>query len=401
MKFSTSVVLIFLFLSSISLQAQFNRKAALDARIKEISKNNPLPSFIVGGVDKNGILYQYPSGSKIWGKTEPINIHHIFRIASMTKAITSVAAMQLVEQGKLTLDEPLDNLMPEMASIPILNKDGNVVKASGSITLRHLLTHTAGFGYTFLHDRLDKFSKNKTSNYTIPYLPRVFESGSSWQYGTNTDWVGKIVEKVSGMSLENYVQTYISKPLGMRRTFFSVPDSLVSEITSIGQLVDGKFVADTLGIYKDLKTTKYNGGGGLFSTFYDYAQFIRCILNDGTLNKHQILKKNTLDLMFENQIGELLTVIKEPSSAYPFLVSDTFTFVSPGKFGLGWAIDHQGRAHIREPGTVYWGGIQNTYFSIDRKKGQAVMFFSNNLPFGNPFVEDIYYKAEGAIYQVK
>ena len=175
----------------------------------------------------------------------------------MTKAITSVAALQLVEQGKLQLDEPLDKLMPEMAEIPILSKDGKLVKATKSITLRHLLTHTAGFGYPFFHDGLDKFSKNMPANYAYQDLPRVFEAGSSWQYGTNTDWVGKIVEKVSGKDLETYFRDNILKPLGMNRTFFSVPDSLVSEISTFGQLNGNQFVADTVSQYKDLKLKNF------------------------------------------------------------------------------------------------------------------------------------------------
>lgn len=382
-------------------KAQFNKKKQYDRVMDSIAKYNPLPTFIAGGIDRKGVFYEYHHGSKIWGKQDPINDNHIFRIYSMTKAIASVAAMQLVEQGKLQLDEPLDKLMPEMAEIPILTKEGKLVKATKSITLRQLLTHTAGFAYTFLHDRLDHFYKNIPADYHYQDLPRVFEAGTKWQYGTNIDWVGKIVEKVSGKDLETYIQENISKPLGMNRTFFSVPDSLISEITTFGNLKNDHFEADTIAQYKDLKTKTYSAGGGLFSTFHDYAQFIRCILNDGKLNNHQILKKSTINLMFTNNIGDLITQFEDPTTAYPYLVYDKGHFFGPNKFGLGWAIDQTGRKHIRNAGTAYWCGIANTYYSIDRKKRKAVMFFTNTLPGSNKYADEAYFKAEGTIYDIK
>ena len=390
-----------LLLTSIIGSAQKVQKNRIDKTMDSIAVHNPLPTFIAGGIDKNGFFYEYHHGGKIWGKSTPINDNHIFRIYSMTKAIASVAAMQLVEQGKLQLDAPLDALMPEMASIPILTKDGKLVKATKSITLRQLLTHTAGFAYPFLHDRLDQFSKNMPADYRYDDLPRVFEAGTKWQYGTNINWVGKIVEKVSGKNLEAYIKENISKPLGMNRTFFAVPDSLVSEITTFGQLKGDHFEADTVWQYKELKPKTYDAGGGLFSTFHDYAQFIRCILNDGKLNNHQILKKSTIDLMFQNNIGDLITEFEDPTKAYPFLVYDKGHFFGANKFGLGWAIDQTGRKSIRNAGTAYWCGIANTYYSIDRKNGKAVMFFCNTLPGSNKYADEAYFKAEGTIYNIK
>lgn len=393
------ILLFILCFSLLSLQAQQSTKASNDKVMDSISKNNPLPTFIVGGLNKNGIFYEYHHGNKLWEGKEPITDNHIFRIYSMTKAIASVAAMQLVESGKITLDEPLDNLMPEMAEIPILNKEGKLVKATKSITLRQLLTHTAGFAYPFVHNRLNHFEK--PADWEYQDLPRVFEAGDKWQYGTNIDWVGKIIEKVSGQNLEVYFKENITGPLGMTRTFFSVPDDLVSEITSFGQLKDNQFVLDKEWQYKDLKTTKYEAGGGLFSTFHDYGQFITCLLNDGTLKGKQILKTSTLDLMFTNNIGEIVTVSEDPSPDYAFLANPNSKNVGANKFGLGWAVDQTGRKGIREPGTVYWSGIANTFFSIDRKKGKAVLFFSNTLPWSNIHAESAYMKTESILYETK
>jgi CubicO group peptidase (beta-lactamase class C family) len=400
MKFLASTIALILLINS-TINAQFKRKNEINKLMDSISKSNPLPTFVVGGVNKKGVFYQYNHGNKIWSEKTPVSDNHIFRIASMTKAITSVAALQLVEQGKLQLDEPLDKLMPEMASIPILTKDGKLVKATKSITLRHLLTHTAGFGYPYFNDGLDKFKKNMPANYAYPDLPRVFEAGSSWQYGTNTDWVGKIVEKVSGKDLETYFRDNILQPLGMTRTFFNVPDDMISEISTFGKLNGDHFVADTVFQYKNLKLKTFSGGGGLFSTFKDYAKFIRCILNDGTLNNHQIIKKSTVDLMFTNNIGELLTTVNVSSPNYAYLLNPKTTFFGVNKYGLAWAIDQTGRKNVHNAGIVYWCGIGNTFYSIDRKKGEAVLFFSNSFPLGNSFTEELYYNAEGAIYNIR
>jgi CubicO group peptidase (beta-lactamase class C family) len=364
-----------------------------------IAKNNPLPTFIVGGLTKNGLFYQYHHGNKLWEGKEPISNHHIFRIYSMTKAVTSLAAMQLVEKGKITLDEPLDNLMPEMAEIPILTKQGKLVKATKSITLRQLLTHTAGFAYPFLHNGLNKFQK--PADWKYQDFPRVYEAGEKWQYGTNIDWIGKIVEKISGQTLEVYFKENITGPLGMNRTFFSVPDELVSEITSFGHLKGNQFVQDKDWQYKELKTTKYEGGGGLFSTFHDYGQFIQCILNDGTLNGKKIIKKETIDLMFTNNMGELFTVYDDPCIEHTYLFNMSAKNVGVNKFGLGWAVDQTGRKGIRAAGTVYWSGAACTFYSIDRKNGKAVLFFSNVLPWSNIHAESAYMKSESILYGTK
>lgn len=141
---------------------------------------------------KEGKMEWYAFGPSVWGGKDTINENNIFRIYSMTKAIASAAALQLVEKDLISLDDPLDELMPEMTSIPILTKEGELVKASKTITLRNLLTHTAGFGYDFLDYRLQSFDK---SEWKYDDLPRLFEAGERWQYGTNLDWVGKLLKK--------------------------------------------------------------------------------------------------------------------------------------------------------------------------------------------------------------
>ena len=338
---------------------------------------------MVAAVDKDGIFYEYDHGKEVWTGNKPLDANSIFRIYSMTKAIATVGAMQLVEQGKVTLDEPLDKLMPEMTSIPILENDGSLVPAKRSITLRQLLTHTAGFGYNFDSYRLFHFKK--PADWPYKDLPRLFEAGDAWFYGTSMDWVGRLIEKISGEDLEHYLQAHVTGPLGMTRTFFTVPDSLISHVVSFGILNKNQFMLDTGMIIKTggIKPAEYSAGGGLFGTLNDYARFLRCILNGGTWNGHQIIKKSTLDTMFTNQIGdkvvhlEFITSTSSPNDS-------SFHYGGSMKFGFGWGILNN---------MYFWSGIANTNFTIDRASGKAVLFFSNVFPYGNMYCSSINQKA--------
>jgi len=362
-----------------------------------VAANNPLPAFYVASVDKKGIDYRYMHGNEIWDKAKPLDENSIFRIYSMTKAITTTAIMQLVEQGKIKLDEPLDKWLPEMEEIPVLKDDGTLVKASRSITLRQLLTHTSGFAYFFDNAKLVKFKK--PADWKYKDYPRVFEPGESFYYGTSLDWTGKLVEKISGESLEAYFEEHICKPLGMSRTFFTVPDSLIKNVVSFGQLRGDKFVNDTTwrNNKAELKPKEFSGGGGLFSTVHDYARFVQCILNDGTLNGKRVLKKSTIDTMSVNQMGDLW-IGSDGSNMYPTLTDKAARGIGRDKMGLGFAVAVSG-TNGAPAGSLYWGGLANTAFNIDRKRGKAVLFFANVLPWGTKHAESIYFKAEELFYK--
>ena len=194
-------------------------------------QNSTLPAAIMGSVTRDGKIDWRAFGPSVWDGTDTISENNIFRIYSMTKAIASVAALQLVELGHLGLDDPLNDLMPEMTSIPILKEDGVLYNSEASITLRHLLSHTSGFGYDFTSVRLENF---KPESWEYEDKPRLFEPGARWRYGTSTDWVGKVIEKVSGLDLETYLRQNITGPLEMNSTWFNVPADLSPKIVSWG-----------------------------------------------------------------------------------------------------------------------------------------------------------------------
>ncbi len=373
------------------------KNEAWDRIFDSVAASNPLPAFYVASIDKKGVNYHYAHGKEIWTKDKPLDENSIFRIYSMTKALTSVSVMQLVEQGKIKLDEPLDKWLPDMVEIPVLKDDGTLVKSNKTITLRQLLTHTSGFAYAFTNSKLAKFKK--PGDWKYKDLPRVFEPGDKYNYGTSLDWAGRLVERVSGKNLEQYIEQNICQPLQMDRTFFTVPDSLIKNIVSFGELKGGKFVDDPAERMNmaEIKPKEFSGGGGLFSTAHDYGRFIQCILNDGTLNGKRIIKKSTLDSMCVNQMGDLRIQFDIPKG-FSFLADTTSKGIGRDQMGLGWAIAVTGTTGAPY-GSVYWGGAANTYFNIDRKHGRAIMFFSNVLPFGSKYPESIFARAQELFYK--
>lgn len=367
-------------------------KVALDElSLKSYFQNSKLPAAMMGYTNKEGKMHWYAFGPSVWGGKDTVSEDNIFRIFSMTKAITSVAALQLVEKGLIGLDEPLNNLMPEMTAIPILTETGELVEAKKPITLRHLLTHTAGFGYDIFEHRLQSFDK---SEWAYDDLPRLFEAGDRWQYGTNTDWVGKIVEKISGEDLESYFRNHITGPLQMNSTWFNVPDHLKEKVVSIG-------VRDSTGFteYPRIPTDKvseYSGGGGLYGSAKDYLIFLHCILNDGKYDGGQILRPETVAMMFENQLEGFSLNWGIPEGGLPETMG-RFPDES-NTHGLAWAIENNEDEIVRNKGAVYWAGLANSYYTLDKDEGVAIVYFTQSLPFNDKVSYDFYRLFEKEVY---
>ena len=263
------------------MSARFDQH--IEKRIQNEVFKTDIPAVVMGKISKGGDMSFYSNGPARWDRVHSISPQNIFSIASMTKALTSVAALQLVEQKKITLDQPLDQHLPEMSKMLILNQDNQVIEPQNSITLRHLLTHTAGFGYWFTSPQLGRWNQLKAEiNWTENYQPRLFESGTSFMYGTNIDWVGRLIEKISGIDLEQYFRQYISGPLGMDSTWYNVPDELEHLVVATSYRN-----ADTSTVikneYQKMNPIRdFNGGGGLSSSPEDYVRFLA--LNKGTFN---------------------------------------------------------------------------------------------------------------------
>lgn len=371
---------------------QKNQTKSSDSILKEYFDSGSIPSAIMGSIDDEGHTTWHAFGPSIWAGKDTVTADHIFRIFSMTKAIASVAALQLVERDLVGLDDPLNELMPEMTSIPVLTEDGELVETDKAITLRLLLNHTAGFGYDIFDPRLQAFDR---TGWKYEDLPRLFEPGSRWHYGTNTDWVGKIIEKISGQDLETYFRENITGPLEMNSTWFNVPDDLTAKIVSWG-------ARDSTGFQEYQRipqepVTIFSAGGGLFGSAKDYLTFLECIINDGKYEGGQILKPETVEMMLENQLPDGLTLdFGIPEEGLPTTVarfpdeSDTY--------GLAWAIEDSEDEMVRPKGSVYWAGYANSYFTLDKKNGVAIVYFTQFLPFNDKESFDFYKLFEKKVY---
>jgi len=392
MKQLLFTLIIISILTGCKTEKQESKVVINELPLKTYFQNSHLPSAIMGYSNREGKMDWYAFGPSVWGGKDTINENNIFRIFSMTKAIGSVAALQLVEKGLIGLDDHLNEIMPEMTSIPIITKEGELVKASNTITLRNLLTHTAGFGYDFFDAQLGNFD---TTGWGYDDLPRLFEAGEKWHYGTNTDWVGKIIEKVSGQNLEDYFREHITGPLKMNSTWFNVPDNLKENIVSWGTRDSNGFKEYPRIPAKPV--TEFIAGEGLFGSPKDYLTFLNCIMNNGKYDGGQILKSETVDLMFKDALPEGLTLnFGLPEGGLPETIgyfpdeSDTYS--------LAWAIENNSDEMVRTKGSAYWAGLANSYYTLDKDEGIAIVYFTQFLPFNDKVSYDFYRLFEKEVY---
>jgi methyl acetate hydrolase len=398
--FSSSFILL-LFGCSQKQDSTLPAATIIKTAMDEVMKKSDIPAVVAIVSTVNGEKQTYTYGKAIWTESEDLTPDHIFRIFSMTKLVTSIAAMQLVEKGLVNLDDDLSAILPNIAQIPILS-NGQLMEAKNPITLRHLLTHTSGFGYNVTDEELFNFDR---TNWNHEDLPRRFESGTAFLYGTSTDWVGKLVEKISGQTLEDYFRNNITTPLGMNRTWFNVPDSLKRFIVSYGNRgADGKQPLKELPNRIPIEpVTEYSGGGGLFSSPADYAILLQCMLNYGTMKNVKILDEQTVRMMNENQIGDISMEnagdFFNPAACCDLRNNNLIT--STTKWGLAYLIDNEDKPYGRKAGTVLWGGVFNTLYYIDYKSGLAVSLYTQNLPFNNAETNLLFERFSELVYEKK
>ena len=363
--------------------------------LEKAFNNTSIPAasmgYYVQGEDENFFSF----GNAIWNENKKVTPNHIFRIASMTKVITSVGAMQLVEKGMITLDEPVNKILPILDKIKILDDLGNLIEPKKHITLRHLLTHTAGFAYAFSSNKLNDMTNgewdadssiwdyNKYPGLDFHESLRIFESGKEFRYGTNTDWVGYIIEQVSGLSLENYFRKNITGPLGMNKTWFNVPQELSHLIVDYGYRQDnGEIISNHNRVSP--KTTRFSGGGGLDSSPSDYMRFLRCLLNYGELDGVRILKRETVKTMIANHLdGNLIYEDTKFSSVNLEGGKNGSFFDEKDKWSLAWAIENNPEEKFRPLGTGYWAGYFNSYFTINYEVQMILVYFTQFTPFND------------------
>ena len=360
-----------------------------------------VPAAVGMVASERSILYSGAFGTRD-ASGAPVSADSIFAIASMTKAITTVAALQLVEQGKVKLDEPVSKHLPQLGTLEVLEGfDPETGKARlrptrTPVTLKHLLTHTSGICYDIWdQDMFQYTSKTKGAVPTVP--PLMFEPGTRWQYGMGVDWAGRLVEVVSGMNLEEYFQAKILGPLDMRDTSYLIPASKFDRLVSgyarqaDGSLRQNKRVPPPV-------PKEFNGGGGLYSTTADYVRFMQMILRKGRgPNNDRILQPPTVESMEINQIGA--ATAGKMKSYRPNLSSDVD--IQPGaaeKWGLGFLINTTAYDGGRSDGSLAWAGLFNTFFWIDPKRSMCAVLMMQFLPFVDKEAVGLLGDFERAVY---
>jgi methyl acetate hydrolase len=379
--------------------------AAIDASLRGAVERKDVPGVVALVTDREHVLYQGAFGVADVATGRPLTPDALFRIASMTKPITSVALMQLVEQGKIALDDPAEKYLPELKNPQVIESfdaktgDYKLRPASKPPTVRHFLTHTSGLAYPFTSAIWRDFKPRAGETYPFGG-PLLFDPGERWHYSTSTDVVGRLVEVVSGQKLEDYFREHILIPLKMDDTSYNVPEAkgprLVAQQQRAGEKMDGAVVLQDP--QPGLSVSTPIGGGGLASTANDYGRFMRMLLNGGELDGVRVLKAETVKLMEQNQIG----AVSVPALKSAMPRSADFSFIADGrdKWGLGFLITVDQAPGKRSPGSLSWAGINNTYFWIDPARGIAGTIMMQYLPFADANALAVYDAFERGAYQL-
>jgi len=381
--------------------------ATIDRVLRSGVEARQMPGVVALAADDKGLIYEGAFGVPDLDTSGAMTLDTLFRIASMTKAITSVAAMQLVEQGRIGLDDPVPGIDPALARPQVLSGfdaagQPKLRPAKRPITLRHLLTHTAGFTYDWSNPDTARYAEltglPPTSSGKLAALrqPLAFDPGDRWEYGINIDWVGRLVEALSGKPLDAYLREHVCGPLGMRDTGFVLSTEQRARLARVHQRQPDGALATTSFEF----TTEpefYSGGGTLYSTARDYLTFLQMLLQGGELNGARILRPETVALINQNHVGELQA--GRLSSRIPERARDFKLFPNmPVRWGLAYMLNTQPGPNGRRAMSGSWAGIFNSYYWLDPARHVAGVIMAQFLPFADPAMLRRYGEFERGVY---
>jgi len=351
-------------------------KAALTAQMNDAVKKGDAPAIVEIVVNRDGVLFEGASG---------LPANSIFNIASMTKPVTSVAIMMLAEQGRLKIDDPVSKYLDGYDTLQVISKfnaaDGTYETrpAKTVMTIKHLLAHTSGIGYSFTNPiEYALVNKTKKGEWELPLLD---DPGTKFNYSASTRVLGFIVEKVTGSPLEPWYQEHIFKPLGMVDTSWAVAAGKQSRLAPQFTRANGTMEPLPTATVPATPTAPFRGDGGLYSTVEDYSKFVRMLLNGGTLGSAKILSPASVTLMGQNAMGSVFVQLQpdaDKQRTKPFPLG-----AGKDKFGLGFQIaaDDPATRGFRSPGSMSWAGIFNTEFWVDPVKQVGGVHMMQLLPF--------------------
>ncbi|TWF80566.1 CubicO group peptidase (beta-lactamase class C family) [Pseudonocardia hierapolitana] len=380
--------------------------SAIDEVLQGAVRAGAVPHVAAIAADRDGIVYEGGAGVRAVGESDDrVSTSTQFRIMSMTKMVCTAAALQQVERGELELQAPVDAYCPEFADVQVLEGfDGDTPKlrpAGGRATVRQLITHTTGLGYWFWNADIAKYEKVTGLPNVVPgsaeafKVPMVADPGARFEYGINTDWLGKVVEAVAGQTLDVVIKDGITGPLDMGDTMFRLDEARRENCVTVHlRGADGAWTS--AGEILNQNPDWWAGGHGLYSTPRDYIRFERALLRGGELDGERILAQDTVDAAFSNQIddfdfpAEILTADPPTSNSLR---------VGPGwKWGYGLLLNTQDVPGRRRAFTGAWAGLLNTHFFVDRTTGVCASIYTNSLPFITEEAWKLYGDFEAALY---
>lgn len=384
-------------------------KAKSDSILNEATQSGRIPGVAAALTDANETLYEGAFGHRAQGQPAPMTLDTVMWIASMTKPLVGAAAMQLVEQGKLSLDAPIARVLPDIEAIQVVTGwDANgrplLRPPKTPITLRHLMTHTAGF-------TSDIWSENSARFLKLNNLPRAgsgrrdalniplsFDPGERWEYGINIDWIGLTISAVTGMRLGEYIQKNLTEPLGMHSTGFKISPDMRSRLAKVHLRNPSDQSLSLLDFEVPQEAEVDPGGGGMYSTASDYLRFTKMVLNEGRANGVQVLKPETVALMSKNAMGPLRVTMLRTVNPNMSLDAEFFPGVEK-TWGLTFMINEEKAPTGRSAGSLAWAGLPNAYFWIDPARKLAGVLMMQVLPFVDTSAIKLFTDFETAAYQ--
>ena len=382
--------------------------SGIDRVLQRAVDSGAVPNVVATAADTDGPSYEGAAGARTAGTDQPLDGGTLFRIASMTKMVATVAALQLAERGELDLQAPVDTLVPAWAQLEVLDGwDGDTPRTrppATRATVHHLITHTSGLSYWFWNPELARWeSATGTPNVmsgsrTCFSAPLVADPGTRFEYGINTDWLGLVVEAVSGRTLDKYLQENVLGPLGMTRTTFAPTAEQRADLVPVHvKDEEGRWVPTDIDWAEEPEW--WAGGHGLYSTPRDYLRFQRMLLGNGELDGVRILRPETVDAAFTNQIGELDFPSHIPSGDPA--VSHAWNGPTGQKWGYGLLLTTEQQPGMRAVGSGAWAGVFNTHFWVDRARGVTGAIYTQFLPFIPEEALAVYADFERTVYAAR
>jgi len=379
-----------------------------DALLQQGVTEGAAPGVVAAATSASDTIYEGGFGERVIGEGAPMTPDTVGWIASMTKAVTGAAAMQLVEQGKLDLDAPAGDVIPHLGQVGVLDGFGDDGQPKTRpprtpVTLRHLLTHTSGYSYEIWNPDILRYQEATgtpqvtTCQDAALSTPLTFDPGERWDYGIGIDWAGKMVEAVSGQRLGAYMKANVFEPLGMASTAFKITPDMHARLAKIhGRDEDGGL--GPMDLILEQEPEFEMGGGGLYSSVGDYLKFVRMILNKGKANGAQVLKPETVEAMSVNQMGGCR--VAPLKTVMPPFSNDAEFFPGLEKsWGLTFMINEAETPTGRSPGSLAWAGLANSYYWIDPARGIGGAYLSQVLPFADVKSLPLYLEFETAVYR--